>query len=306
MNQRRMLTVLTCLGLALGPVAGAADSPTALLEEEVREALLRLARAGALPGDEGPVVIERPAERVTDLGLLVDRDSNDGLLVLGTTPGGNAERLGLRAGDRLLAANEVDLRGPGGSARMREVLGDLVRTDGRLELQVLRNGQEERLAGVVETVLLPALRIELETAVRTRVGTDDTAGDPPLPPDPESRCGRISIEQQTPRNRDVFPALLLSVDGRLPGPSDNTRFRLTPGRHVLLVTETIDSEQFSSIANMQRTRRGEGGYRELEIEIQPGVTYYLGAMLRRDRGNRVASGEYWEPVIWKMHPERCR
>lgn len=290
-----VLSVLMCLAAA----AHGAEPSQAQLEEEFRQTLLRLAQAGELPDATMPVVIERPAERVSDFGLLVDRDHADGLLVLGTLPGGSAERMGLRTGDRLLAANDIDLRGNGGSGRMRELLDD-PDSNGRMALHLLRGGQEQHLVGTVDSVTLPAMRIELVPSLADADVTDRVAGDP------DSRCGRITVEPVAPRARNLFPARLISVDGELPGPASQETYRLTPGRHVLIVAEMIEQEYFSNVANLQRGRQSRNRYKILEVDIQPGVTYYLAARFHRDRGNRILEGSYWQPALWKERAEPCR
>ena len=299
MKYRHLLNILVGLGALFSSPVFAADADRAVLEDEFRLALLRLVQSGELPANSNPVVIERPAERVHDFGLLVDRDSADGLLVLGTLPGGSAERLGLRAGDRLLVANGIDLRGNGGSQRMRAVLDDSD-SDGRIDLRLLRSGREEQMAGVVDSVTLPAMRVEL-AAVE---GAVDSGGR--VAGDAQSRCGRVSVEPVAPRTRNLFPAKLIAVDDGLPGASSQQTFRLSPGRHVLLVAEMIEHEYFSSIANMQRGRHRRDGYKTLEVDIQPGVTYFLAARFHRDRSGSILDGGYWQPVLWKERVEPCR
>lgn len=118
---RRSCSILSGLVLALVLAAPAAAQPGGdPVEEAFRLALLRLSQDGLLGADAVPRVIDRPAEKVANFGALVDRDEADGLRVLGTLPGGSAERIGLRTGDLLLAANGTALRGAGAGERMRE------------------------------------------------------------------------------------------------------------------------------------------------------------------------------------------
>lgn len=300
----------TVLGLLLCatslPMASTADGDD--IGEEFRQTLLRLAQAGELPAGDTPVFIERPAERVPNFGLLIDRDNDAGLLVLGTLPGGSAEQIGLQAGDRLLAANNVDLTGPGGSVRMRGLL-DEIDDEAPMAFRVLRDGREERLAGTVEAVALPAMRVELIPANDTAGGagsdTDAIAMDH-VAGDPDSSCGRISTFPVAPRTRQLFSARLIAVDGELPGPSSQDTFRIAPGRHVLTVAEAIDPRYFQSIANQQRSRQGRRGYKDIEIDVRPGVTYLLAARFHLDRSSQILDGGYWEPVIWKERAEACR
>jgi hypothetical protein len=287
------LVRMTLLALVSAAAAQAAD--VGEIGEEFRQTLLRLAQAGALPADGGVLHVERPAERVVDFGLLVDRDQGDGLRVLGTLPGASAERMGLRAGDRLLEANGTDLRGVGANERMRQVL-DGLDDDQRLDVLIERAGSQQRLAGVVDTYELPAMRIELQAASDVgRVVGDET-----------SRCGRISTFHVSPRQRDLFAARLVAIDGRSPGTPSQETFRVSPGRHVLTVVEHIDPREFSGVANLRRTRAGGLDSRTLELDVQPGVTYLLAARLLRGQGVGTGPGDYWQPVIWKERAEVCR
>lgn len=295
MFSRFTLCIVAALALA-GP-ASAQPPPESAVDEEFRQALMRLVESGALPNDGGMVVIERPAERVANFGLLIDSDSRDGLRVLGTLPGGSAERIGLRAGDRLLAANDVDLRGDGGSARMRSLLDALDDGD-TLTVRLQRGGRELELAGTVDAIQLPAMRVELQT------GGD--GGDGHVPGDPESTCARITTFPAAPRTRDLFPANLVAVDGRSPGTVRQDSFRVSPGRRVLTVAESIDPSYFSGVANSQRSRRAGQLHKTIELDIRPGVTYLLAARFIRDRSSEILDGSYWQPVIWKERAEPCR
>ena len=122
----------------------------------------------------------------------------------------------------------------------------------------------------------------------------------------DSTCARVSTFDVAPRNQQLFPAVLIAVDGRLPGPTGAESWRLTPGRHVLKVAEAIDPKRFTALQNRERDGRNADRYKTLEIDAQPGVTYRLAARFHVDRRDDMRSGAYWEPVIWKESPEPCR
>lgn len=294
---RFSLCIVAALMLA-GPVA-AQPVPESAVDEEFRQALMRLVESGALPDDGQIVVVERPAERVANFGLLIDSDDRDGLRVLGTLPGGSAERIGLRTGDRLLAANDVDLRGDGGSARMRSLLDGLDDGD-TLTIKLQRGERELELAGTVDAIQLPAMRVELQTGSAPGGDAGHVSGDP------DSTCARVTTFPAAPRTRDLFPANLIAVDGRSPGTVRQDSFRVSPGRHVLTVAENIDPRFFSGVANSQRSRRASQLHKTIEVDIRPGVTYLLAARFIRDRSGEILDGSYWQPVIWKERAESCR
>ncbi|WP_205984876.1 hypothetical protein, partial [Pseudofulvimonas gallinarii] len=60
------------------------------------------------------------------------------------------------------------------------------------------------------------------------------------------------------------------------------------------------------VGNFQRGRLGDRGYKELEVDVEPGVTYFLAARLHRGRSDRILDGGYWEPLVWKERAESCR
>lgn len=284
----RVAVALLAACLAAGAFAQPGDDPVA---EAVRTALLRLSQDGLLERDAAPRLIERPAEQVANFGALVDGEDADGLRVLGTLPGGSAERIGLRSGDVLLAANGTDLRGAGAGERMRRLLASLDDGD-PVRFDLLREGRRQQLAGPVQVLALPALRIEL-------LGAAAGAGDP------DSACARLSTFPAPPRTDLLHPARLLAVDGRLPGTAAQDTFRLPPGRYRLTLAETIDGREFSAIGNRQRSRPG---IREadLELDVRAGVTYLLAARLLPERRDRILEGGYWQPVVWRQRAEPCR
>lgn len=289
---RRPFLLLPGLALALAVAAPVAAQPAGdPVEEAFRLALLRLSQDGLLDADAVPRVIDRPAEKVANFGALVDRDEADGLRVLGTLPGGSAERIGLRTGDLLLAANGTALRGAGASERMRELLAGLDDGD-PVRFELLRDGRSQQLAGTMQVLELPAVRVEL---------LDSAA----IAGDPASSCGRLSTFPVPPRSRQLHPARLLAVDGRLPGPSSQDSFRLPPGRYRLTLAEIIDNREFSAVANRQRAR-SDAREATLELEVRPGVTYLLAARLEPSRRERILDGSYWQPVVWRERSESCR
>lgn len=285
-----LILVVALLFLSTQPVQASADD--ARLRDELDQMLVRLAQDGALGPDA--VTIEAPARRVANFGALIDRDHHDGLLVLGVLPGGGAEALGLHTGDRLLAANAVDLGGPGGSDRLRSLLSVLDNGE-QITLRVARDGQTLALSGAMEVHELPAARLDLAPG----------SGRAGAATDPESSCARISAFPAAPTAADLFPVAAVNIDGHS-GTRDQDSFRVAPGRRVISVAENIDSRWFSPVANRQRSSGGRDRYKSLEIDVRAGVTYFIAARFHREQADRIAEGSYWEPVVWKERAERCR
>src|SRR5512146_690254 len=144
----RYPAMVCLLALALSGAAAHADAPNPAAdaqsgaspeaEQRVRQdmqaTLSNLGSSGALGQhpDQVAVRLDEPARRVTSLGALVDSTSaqsaRDGLHVLGATPGSNADRLGLRPGDVIVAVNGTSLRDLGGDEHGRALAATTLRT----------------------------------------------------------------------------------------------------------------------------------------------------------------------------------
>lgn len=288
---------------ASAPAIGGGSPGEERLRQELRALMLDLAASGALArtGDVA-LEIDEPARRVNDLGLLVDSSSadraRDGLRVLAVTPGGTAERLGVRGGDLLVSVNAQSLAGLGadasGQAQAARVLRDNVSAvpDGdALKLGVRRNDRTFAVSGPVASVHVPAVRLTVGAAANAGGGT-------------ASACGRISVFGDAPRSQDLHAAKLVTVDGRLPGPTDAAAFRLDPGEHTLTVSEGIESRYLSFNERLRNAQSNR--YKTLTIRVEPGTTYFLAARLNKDKVSEWKDGAYWDPVIWKEVAESCR
>ena len=244
-------------------------------------ALALLAMAGAYASDERSSGTGR-----FELGAVVDvrRAHAEGLRVLAVTPGGAAERLGLRVDDRLQAINGQSLAGvadPGATlSRAVDASG------GSLRLQVLRDGQVTRLSGTADTPV-----------------TATSQG-----------CGFVTTLGATPRNsRNIHQAEITMIDGQSTPLFDVNRHQLGVGQHALVVAERIEPHRLSNVQNHQisllKRREGvRGFYKALVVDIKPDTTYYIGARLLPDRLDNVSirANAYWEPVVWQERAADCR
>lgn len=305
------LCIVSTLALGALPAAAqhtAATAPDdaaateARLREELRALMLDLAASGAIDDRrEFALEIDEPARRVNDLGLLVDSSSaeraRDGLRVLAVTPGGTAERLGVRGGDILVSVNDRSLASLGADATGQPKAALLLRDsvsavpDGdALALGVRRNDRTFAVSGPVASVHVPAVRLSVGAAATATGGTGG--------------CGRISVFGSPPRSEHLHEAKLVAVDGRLPGPTDATSFRLEPGTHILTVGEGIEARYLSFNERLRNAQSNR--YKTLSVEVEPGMTYFLAARLNPDKVTEAKDGAYWDPVIWKEVAESCR
>lgn len=284
----RCALVALLAGLLPAGMPQAADPPGPGQRELLDEAVLAVASQHA--GDAAtPIRIEQPARVRHEFGAVVDVRPEDGGLprVMAVTPGGAAARMGLAAGDRLLAIGGLML---GAGVDAGRALREAVESGEPLRLSVQRGAAQVEVGGHVDRLSIPAYRLEIlpETA---------TAGG----------CGRVSIAVKPPVSQRLFPALLHEIDGRLPGPLSSTSFRLPAGRHVLKLSELVDDSRFDTAQNRRRGQlmRHER-FKYLEIEVRPDTTYRIGVRFDPERIDPVREQAYWEPVVWNEVKEACR
>ena len=280
------------------------------LREDVQSLLAHMAASGALGKQPQNLHlrVEQPAQRVSDLGVLIDSASADrareGLRVLGTTPGGTAERLGLRPGDVLVAVNGTSLRNlgsdPDGKALAATTLKSAVEglPDAKpLQLDVEREGNLLALNAPVHSVLLPALSIEVGSAAASA-----TAEASPPPAESEG-CGRISTFDVASPSAQQYHAKLILLDGTSPISGHET-YRVSAGEHHLLVAEDIPTN-FMGAGPIGTWRTRNHSYKPLTVVVKPGTTAMIAAQLHTDRVSEISRGGYWDPVMWREVPEAC-
>lgn len=223
-----------------------------------------------------------------ELGAVVDvRLANrNGIAILAVTPGGAADRMGLQAGDRLLAINGRRLDGTSKPSSTLEFA--LQESNGALQVQASRNGKTLALSGRAD-----ALRLAV-TSSNSR------------------SCGYISTQAGVvPRTQHIFHADITQIDGRSTPLEPSYRHRVNAGKHVLVVREFIDpdylsSAQLNQIAKMKKFAFARA-YKSLVIDVKPNMSYRIGARLIKDKldTQSIRDNAYWEPVAWEVVPEAC-
>jgi hypothetical protein len=303
------------------PVVATAQSPEVeqRVREEVQLVLVRMIESGAFAGtasDQIAFTLDEPAQRVTNLGLLVDSASaeraKDGLRVLGVTPRSTAQRMGVRTGDVVTAVNGTPLAGLGADANghalaartLRERV-DAVPDGTKLTFALVRDGKSLTLEGPLASVTLPPIHLKVgrdelvadagNGALRSRSPRDDDGA-------AASGCGFFNVVDVAPRQQQLYGVRLLSVDGKLPGPSGASRYRIAAGTHELNIAELIDPKQLS-FNSRQRERHAN---KTLTVTVAPNTTYYLAAKFDPAARSGWSDGTYWEPVVWREVAEDCR
>ena len=221
-----------------------------------------------------------------DLGAVLAKRSGAGLTVMAVTPGGGAERMKLRAGDRILSINGMSLETPTPTSTMQQALA----------------------AGG------SAVRLEVARGARSFAADDRAdAGDPAAARDRPTGCGYVTDQGPTPTlSENIFPVVITKVAGASTPLYPVNRHRLDAGRQVLVVAEGIPATRFSSVQLIQRQRMRRQldarAYKALIVDVEPGMRYHVGAQLLPDRMDRrsMLDNEYWKPVMWKEVAEPCR
>ena len=295
--------------------AGAGLTVEARLREELSVVMMDLIQSGAF-GSTAPqqitLDVDAPPQKVSNLGLLVDSKggAGDGLHVLAVTPGGNAERMGLRAGDVLVALNGASLASADSAATLRQTV-DALPDGGRLDFNVRRDGRTESLGGASASMYLPAMHLSVGagTALASNAGANAAAGAQGSSygssNDAAEGCGRISVFDVAPRQQQLHAATLIAIDGVTPGPFGAKAFTVKPGRHLVKIGERIETK-YISFSERQRNSPLFGGYKTLQVDVAPDTTYFIAARLNDAERDNPAHGAYWDPVMWKEVAEPCR
>lgn len=299
------LAVLLALADGGARANGATDAQVEQrLREELRALMTDLVENGAFgdrPSRDISLAVDAPAQRVNDLGLLVDsrRDSRDGLHVLAVTPGGSAERMGLRGGDVLVALNGQSLAGEGAAATLRGSV-DALPNGSALVFDVQRDGRALKVDGKLSSVELPPMRLTIGSASTT------VAADPPMPaPVQADGCGRISEFDVAPRQQGLHAAKIISIDDGLAGPTTSKTYRVSAGHHVLKVAEQIEP-RYLAFNDRLRNSGAASKYKTLEVDVGADMTLFVAARLNDDKRNEWRDGAYWDPVVWRTSSESCR
>jgi hypothetical protein len=286
------------------------------LREEMSVVVMDLIQSGAF-GTTSPqqiaLDVNAPAQKVSNLGLLVDtkNGAGDGLHVLAVTPGGNAEHIGLRAGDVLVALNGASLASTDGAATLRKTV-DTLPDGGRLDFNVRRDGKSEALGGAAASMYLPAMHLSIGAG--TALASNADAGGSMAAPQGSSGgttyvagegCGRINDFDVAPRGQQLHKATIITIDGKTPGPHGSQAFRVGTGTHVLKVGEQIESKYLAFNDRARNAQLG-GGYKEITVNVAPDTTYLIAARLNDAQRDNPLHGAYWDPVMWKEVPETCR
>jgi hypothetical protein len=136
---------------------------------------------------------------------------------------------------------------------------------------------------------------------------------PPVAADPASTCGYLTTSQgEIPTSQDIFNAEITQIDGKSTPLARENRYQAKPGTRVLTVTDLINPRDLpaAAIAQIEKMKRqkAQRAYKKLEVDVQPGVIYAVGARLLRDKLDveSIRNNLYWEPVVWDQRAQPCK
>jgi hypothetical protein len=292
----------TTAGAMLGTEAGASTGVEQRVRAELRAVMTELIESGAF-GSAGAadihLDINTPAQQVSNLGMLVDssRKDRDGVHVLGITPGGAAEKMGVRSGDVLVAVNGRSLAESDSAATLLRGTVEALPNGGALGFDVRRDDRMLALAGTLSSIHLPAMRLTIGDGEQVAAAGGSTTAD---------GCGRINDFDVAPRQQGLHAAKIIAIDGEAPGPQGSHSFRVAAGRHTVKVAELIDSRYLPFNDRLRNAGQSASHYKTIEVDVAPDTTSLIAAHLDEDRRAEWKDGAYWSPVAWKQISERCR
>lgn len=206
------------------------------------------------------------------------------------TPGSAASRLGLRAGDRLLAING---RKVGTQASQLQQAIDA--GGGKLAASWSRAGKRLVANDSADAIVIPAYQLV--------VGGVSTKG-----------CGFVSDQQGVvPKRQGTFQGLITRVDGRSTPLGGEYEYELPSGEHVLTIADRIDRSRLTMREGRQmqlsnRLKTAAQSYKTLVVDVKPNTTYRIGVRLFKDKldNDSIRRNAYWEPVVWETRAQTCR
>lgn len=102
-----------------------------------------------------------------------------------------------------------------------------------------------------------------------------------------------------PIRKDIYPVLITRTDD-INREFSRHSFRLKPGLHTIKLHELI-SENYTGLKRSLKIRKSK----TIEINVEPNITYHLGAKFIPANRYNNRNGKYWEPIIWKESKNEC-
>lgn len=104
---------------------------------------------------------------------------------------------------------------------------------------------------------------------------------------------RVDVERKA---EHIYPVKVVEINGDLVSADDKVALWLKPGKHTLTVKGMVNR---SNTFGVSRTIGQGNEDNSVEIDVEQGKVYYLGAKVNPREGGR------WEPVVWKVESEKA-
>lgn len=165
---------------------------------------------------------------------------------------------------------------------------------------------------MLRSILLSTL---ISTATYAQATPVHMPGGAAVAADPQSRCGYVTTQWTRPvEQRDYYGVQITRIDGKSTPLQTRNRYRVDTGSRTLTLSDyalsphdlTVSASTIAQIDKMKRLEQ-QRAYKTFEVDVKPGVSYRIGARLRRDRldAESIRANEYWEPVVWEERAEPC-
>lgn len=264
---------------------------------DIDDALAKMAERGELRHGTAPQTFTQPARLRYELGAVVDVRQPDraGLPVLAVTPNGAGQRLGLNVGDRIRAINGRRLDGSAAPAPLLQSALDA--GNGRMRVELERNGARQTLEGAADVVSIAAYQITISPTTSTGC----------------SHVTNFSSPIRRGSNDRLAGVVVQQIDGRMTHfVSDdrlNAQSKLLAGRRTLLVAERLGdgNSEYSMPRGLTARNLRFRAVKPLVIDVQPGKLYEIGARVLVDEitMDNLRRNDYWEPVVTNVSDQRC-
>ncbi|SNY49318.1 PDZ domain-containing protein [Arsukibacterium tuosuense] len=259
--------------------------------QDVIEAVQAAIMASGNSAEDGPVTIEEPARNYYHFGAVMDRQHK----ILAVTPDSDAERAGVKVGDKVLQINNATLD----STSLEDVLALLNDfEEGKpFNVWVNRAGKAINLKSTVTRKTIPAWRLVINPVQNAdNAKSVQTDG-----------CGFVSVFYFPPRTLELFPTAIRAAG--------DTDFRIERSRRTDVVkidTGLQDIELAEQIA-LSRVRWSRSDLWErrkqltqvLQLNVEPNKVYHLASRFIEKPEDRTDPDQYWEPVVWKVTDRQC-
>jgi len=242
-----------------------------------------------------------PAMQESNIGLELDiNDPSQGYTILFVSENSLANKLKLIVNDKILAVNGIEINEKS-SEQVIVLLQSLVPGD-MLELVVHKANRAS--INNSSQVINPLERISTQISGRKlpeftlSVGNNHAIGEATVDLTGNGQCGQINTLTSVPKGHGIGRVFVMNINGK-GAIRPTTNFSLTPGKHILKVHTLGEGKKDKTTMEIAKT---------IEIEVEPNMTYYLGAAHNKDGKKHQFIGAQWRPVIWKIstNNEQCR